>query len=136
MGDYRIILSFTTELIKSTLYYIVLNLCTQCYSLLQTGVGETRCSDCDDGFFAFSPAGCLMCNCSGRTSECQLDPTSPISVPQEICQCPFPHSGSSCERCVDGYFLSSMTGNCEICQCNGRAYLCQDGTGECIVSLP
>lgn len=103
--------------------------------MLQTGVGGMRCSDCDDGFFAFSSAGCLMCNCSGRTSECQLDPASPVSDPQELCLCPFPHSGNSCERCMDGYFLSSLTGNCEICQCNGRADLCQDGTGECIVSL-
>ena len=108
--------------------------CTYYCLMLQNGVGGMRCSDCDDGFFAFSSAGCLLCNCSGRTSNCQLDPTSPISDPQELCQCPFPYDGNTCEHCLDGYYLSSQTGNCELCQCNGRADSCQDGTGECIVS--
>ena len=94
-----------------------------------------RCSACDDGFFAFSSAGCLPCNCSGRTPNCQLDPTSMTTQPQELCQCPLPYAGDSCELCVDGYYLSSQTGNCERCQCNGRADICEGGTGACTVSI-
>ena len=127
--DYEINECLFLALVHSSFTSLCLHL------MLQTGVGGMRCSDCDDGFFAFSPTGCLMCNCSGRTSNCQLELTTPISDPQELCQCPFPYNGSSCESCVNGYFLSSSSGNCEPCQCNERADLCQDVTGECIVSL-
>lgn len=53
---------------------------------------------------------------------------------QEICNCPFPFFGSSCEMCVPGYHLNETSGLCEQCNCNGRAEMCTDGSGECIVS--
>ena len=93
-----------------------------------------KCSDCDDGFFAFSSIGCLPCNCSGQTSDCQLSPDSVVTEPMELCQCPFPYVGDSCELCVDGYYFSTQTGSCEPCQCNGKTDMCEDGTGDCIVS--
>ena len=93
------------------------------------------CSDCADGFFALSSTGCLACNCSGQTTDCQLHPSSEVFEPRELCQCPFPYTGDSCEYCEDGYYLSIETGGCETCLCNGRADICEDGTGECIVSF-
>lgn len=103
--------------------------------MYQAGVGGMKCSECVEGFFALSSTGCLPCNCSGRTMDCELHPSSVQFAPLELCQCPFPYGGDSCEYCVDGYYISSATGECEACQCNGRADTCENGTGECIVSI-
>ena len=56
------------------------------------------------------------------------------SDPRELCSCPPPYTGSSCDECFDGFFLSSLTGDCEECQCNSRAETCTSGSGDCIVS--
>lgn len=125
MDSFMLHVAITISAIESYRYHIA----------LQSGVVGVKCSDCDVGFFALSSDGCLPCNCSGRTSECRLKPGSTVSEPQELCQCQFPYTGDSCEMCVDGHYLSSQTGNCEPCQCNGRADTCEDGTGICIVSL-
>lgn len=103
--------------------------------LIQDGVSGLKCSNCSDGFHSLSSQGCIPCSCSNRTSQCsaEMDPTSGQS--QEICDCPFPFTGSSCEKCFLGYYLSATSGRCEQCNCNNRAETCSDGDGECIVSV-
>ena len=107
--------------------------CT-CLPPSQPGVAGLKCSDCLPGFYFLSDAGCLPCDCSGRSSICQQDPISPPTIPSEQCSCPQPYMGDSCEGCVSGFFLSAATGDCESCQCNGRALTCTPGNGTCIVS--
>ncbi len=36
---------------------------------------------------------------------------------------------------MGGFFLSELSGECEACECNGRAELCAAGTGVCLVSV-
>ena len=103
------------------------------FSPSQPGVTGLKCSECLPGFYFLSNSGCLPCNCSSRTANCQQDPTSP-SLPSELCTCPLPYTGNSCESCVSGFFLSDATGNCEPCECNGRALSCTPGSGICLVS--
>ena len=94
-----------------------------------------KCSACTDGFYSLSSQGCLPCLCSNRTSQCVLASNLTSSGDQELCNCPFPYVGLSCEGCVPGYYLSDISGQCEQCNCNGRADTCSNGNGECIVSL-
>lgn len=93
-----------------------------------------KCSLCSDGFHSLSSQGCTSCFCSNRTNQCSAESNSTGIDPQEICDCPFPFSGPSCERCVLGYYLSESSGLCEQCNCSGRAETCAGGSGECIVS--
>jgi hypothetical protein len=92
-----------------------------------------KCSLCLDGFHSLTSEGCTACFCSNRTDQCLANSTG--GDLQEICDCPFPFSGLSCENCVVGYFLSETSGQCELCNCNGRAESCTDGSGVCIVSV-
>ena len=100
----------------------------------QPGVTGLKCSECLPGFYFLSDTGCLLCNCSGRSSICQQNPVSLPTIPSEQCSCPQPYVGDLCEGCVPGFFLSATTGDCEPCQCNGRALTCTPDNGTCIVS--
>lgn len=53
---------------------------------------------------------------------------------REVCTCPFPYEGPSCEQCVTPgfYLLPPLLLECAACQCNGRAESCEDGTGVCV----
>ena len=55
------------------------------------------------------------------------------SEPSEVCGCPAPYEGESCERCRTGWFMSSVSGDCQLCQCNGLSDSCLDGNGTCLV---
>lgn len=94
-----------------------------------------KCASCLDGFYSLSSQGCIPCYCSNRTNQCSLASNSSSgSSPQEICDCPFPFTGLSCESCIEGYYVSAISGLCELCNCSGRASRCADGDGQCIVS--
>ncbi len=107
--------------------------CTQTHT--QPGVGGLTCSQCLEGHYFLSSDGCTACNCLGRTSSCAQNPNI-TSGPLEICQCPPPYTGDSCGQCLEGWFLSDASGNCERCQCNNRSNACLPGTGVCLVSFP
>lgn len=102
------------------------------YVHLQEGASGLKCSACSVGFYSASSEGCLPCFCSNRTNQCSLLSNTTKS---EVCDCPSPFTGTSCENCLRGYYYSDTSGQCEQCDCNGRAEECTDFSGECIVSI-
>ena len=62
-----------------------------------------------------------------------VDGLGAVASNVEQCQCPPNYSGTSCERCANGYFLEANTGRCVPCQCNGRSESCDPITGSCTV---
>ncbi|CAF1170648.1 unnamed protein product [Adineta ricciae] len=56
----------------------------------------------------------------------------------ETCHCPSNYTGTSCEKCAEGYgrvhpIVGFYLGHCLSCQslCRGRAYQCDQDTGKC-----
>ncbi|OZC11109.1 laminin EGF-like protein [Onchocerca flexuosa] len=52
----------------------------------------------------------------------------------EICQCPPPYTGLSCQQCSPGYYRvnnSRYLGSCVPCNCNGHSGSCDPITGIC-----
>ncbi|CAJ0953978.1 unnamed protein product, partial [Mesorhabditis belari] len=52
----------------------------------------------------------------------------------EICQCPAPYKGPSCQECNDGYYrvkTGPYLGSCVPCECNGHSGTCDPETGIC-----
>ena len=101
-------------------------------TLTQLGVTGLKCTDCMQGFYFFNTDGCVACDCSGLTNDCSQN-TSVTSEPSEVCSCPQPYVGDTCDRCDAGFFLSAQSGSCEPCSCNGLADVCLDGDGTCVV---
>ena len=101
-------------------------------SLLQANVEGLKCSSCVPGSFFLASGGCTLCNCSRRSGSCQQNPNV-TSEPSEVCDCPAPYEGGSCDQCQSGWFMSAETGNCQQCRCNGLADVCLDGNGTCLV---
>jgi hypothetical protein len=97
----------------------------------QPNVGGPKCSSCLTGSFFLTTSGCTPCDCSGRSDSCYQNPNV-TSEPSEVCDCPAPYEGESCERCRTGWFLSSVSGDCQLCQCNGLSDSCLDGNGTCL----
>lgn len=58
----------------------------------------------------------------------------------ESCRCPANYTGTSCEKCAEGYgrphpLVGIYLGQCWACQsiCNGRSDQCDRDTGKCSV---
>ncbi|XP_053098465.1 laminin subunit alpha-3 isoform X2 [Hemicordylus capensis] len=53
----------------------------------------------------------------------------------EKCSCPPEYVGDSCQECSPGFYRENkglFTGRCVLCNCNGNANRCLDGSGTCI----
>uniref|UniRef100_A0A1I8EZU5 Uncharacterized protein n=3 Tax=Wuchereria bancrofti TaxID=6293 RepID=A0A1I8EZU5_WUCBA len=86
---------------------------------------------------------CYYTNCElASISELQLeiakdDQTTSDSYTAssvEICQCPPPYTGLSCQQCSPGYYRVSngrYLGSCVSCNCNGHSGSCDPTTGIC-----
>ncbi|KAL3982290.1 Laminin EGF-like (Domains III and V) family protein [Acanthocheilonema viteae] len=86
---------------------------------------------------------CYYTNCEvAAISELQLeiakdDQTTGDSYTAssvEICQCPPPYSGLSCQQCSPGYYRVNngrYLGSCVPCNCNGHSGSCDPTTGIC-----
>lgn len=98
----------------------------------QPNVGGLKCSSCSLGFYFLTSEGCMACNCSGLSNICSQNPNV-TSAPSEVCSCPSPYVGASCDQCAVGWYMAAGTGGCEVCQCNGLADVCLDGNGTCVV---
>ncbi len=70
------------------------------YEFLQEGVSDLKCGACSEGYYSLSSQGCLPCLCSDRSNQCVLASNFTSSEPQELCDCPFPYEGLSCEGCM------------------------------------
>ncbi|KHJ40537.1 laminin EGF-like protein [Trichuris suis] len=52
----------------------------------------------------------------------------------EVCHCPTPYKGTSCEECADGFYRvgsGPLLGSCVPCRCNGHSESCDRITGQC-----
>uniref|UniRef100_A0A915BZ56 Laminin-like protein epi-1 n=1 Tax=Parascaris univalens TaxID=6257 RepID=A0A915BZ56_PARUN len=52
----------------------------------------------------------------------------------ELCQCPPPYTGPSCQQCASGYYRVAFwryLGACVPCECNGHSGSCDADTGIC-----
>uniref|UniRef100_A0A915PQH1 Laminin subunit alpha n=1 Tax=Setaria digitata TaxID=48799 RepID=A0A915PQH1_9BILA len=86
---------------------------------------------------------CYYTNCAVATvSELQLEmakdeqPTggSYTASSVEICHCPPPYTGLSCQQCSPGYYrvkVGRYLGSCVPCSCNGHSGSCDPATGIC-----
>ncbi|VDK44418.1 unnamed protein product [Anisakis simplex] len=60
--------------------------------------------------------------------------TSFTATSVELCQCPAPYTGPSCQQCSPGYYRVSSgqyLGACVPCECNGHSGSCDTETGVC-----
>ncbi|KAL5268902.1 hypothetical protein ACHWQZ_G002660 [Mnemiopsis leidyi] len=48
----------------------------------------------------------------------------------EVCSCPSPYTGTSCQRCKPGLWHKHGW-ECERCECNNYSYTCNSFTGKC-----
>ncbi|KAI1731321.1 laminin EGF domain-containing protein [Ditylenchus destructor] len=59
-----------------------------------------------------------------------------VSAPSvELCECPPPYAGPSCQFCAPGYYRvatpGSLLGSCVPCNCHGHSGTCDPVTGTC-----
>ncbi|CAG9828598.1 unnamed protein product [Diabrotica balteata] len=83
-----------------------------------------RCDRCAPGTFGFSPEGCKSCDCNSIGA---LDNFCNVTTGQ--CKCRANNYGRECDQCRIG---SWNFPNCERCDCNGHADICESKTGICI----
>ncbi|KAG5838540.1 hypothetical protein ANANG_G00224730 [Anguilla anguilla] len=82
-----------------------------------------RCDQCAPGTYGFGPYGCTACECHSHGSlSHQCDPVTG--------QCPC-RQGASGRQCADCQVGQWGFPNCQRCQCNGHAELCDPQTGTC-----
>ncbi|VDK75274.1 unnamed protein product [Litomosoides sigmodontis] len=86
---------------------------------------------------------CYYTNCElAAVSELQLETAkddqtiggSYTASSVEMCQCPPPYSGLSCQQCSPGYYRVNngrYLGSCVPCNCNGHSGSCNSTTGIC-----
>ncbi|XP_043944431.1 laminin subunit beta-4 isoform X2 [Protopterus annectens] len=84
-----------------------------------------RCCDtCAVGSYGFGPAGCFSCECDPRGSFSTI-----CDQVTGQCACRAEVHGRRCDQCQPGYFGFP---NCQPCQCNSFADLCDQQTGICL----
>ncbi|CAH1103667.1 unnamed protein product [Psylliodes chrysocephalus] len=83
-----------------------------------------RCDRCAPGTYGFSPEGCKACDCNSIGA---LDNFCNATTGQ--CKCRANNYGRECDQCRIG---SWNFPNCERCDCNGHADICEAKTGACI----
>ncbi|GLV46313.1 LanB1 [Carabus blaptoides fortunei] len=83
-----------------------------------------RCDRCSPGTYGFSPVGCTACDCNSIGA---LDNFCNVTTGQ--CKCRSNTYGRECDQCQPGYWNFP---NCQRCECNGHADICESKTGICI----
>ncbi|XP_066997490.2 laminin subunit beta-1 [Anabrus simplex] len=83
-----------------------------------------RCDRCAPGTYGFGPEGCRACDCN---SVGALDNFCDVQTGQ--CKCRRNTYGLHCNQCQPGFWNFS---NCQRCECNGHADICDSKTGACI----
>lgn len=84
-----------------------------------------RCDRCAVGTYGFGPEGCSSCNCDSVGS---LN----YSCDKQSGQCDCRErgiTGRQCNQCQPGFWSFP---DCQTCQCNGHASICDQKTGACI----
>ncbi|XP_071442864.1 laminin subunit beta-1 isoform X2 [Hetaerina americana] len=83
-----------------------------------------RCDRCASGTFGFGPEGCRACDCNSIGA---LDNFCDAQTGQ--CKCRPNTYGRQCDQCQLGFWNFP---NCQRCECNGHADICDSKTGTCI----
>lgn len=81
------------------------------------------CDRCAPGTYGFGPEGCKACECNSIGS---LDNFCDIQSGQ--CKCRPNTYGIGCDQCEPRFWNFP---NCQRCECNGHAELCDSKTGAC-----
>ncbi|KRT86087.1 hypothetical protein AMK59_1581 [Oryctes borbonicus] len=89
----------------------------------QNVVGR-RCDSCSPGTYGFGPEGCKGCDCDSIGA---LDNFCNVTTGQ--CKCRANTYGRECNQCRTGFWNFP---NCQRCDCNGHADICDSKSGTCI----
>ncbi|KAK9751877.1 Laminin EGF domain [Popillia japonica] len=92
-------------------------------SCKQNVVGR-RCDTCAPGTYGFGPEGCKACDCNSIGA---LDNFCNVTTGQ--CKCRANTYGRECNQCRTGFWNFP---DCQRCDCNGHADICDARTGACI----
>lgn len=82
-----------------------------------------QCDKCAIGTYGFGPEGCKACDCNSIGAT---DNNCDVITGQ--CKCHPNTYGRECDQCEPGFWNFP---NCQMCECNGHAQLCDQSTGEC-----
>nr|XP_023021103.1 laminin subunit beta-1 isoform X2 [Leptinotarsa decemlineata] len=94
------------------------------YCMCKPFVVGRRCDRCAPGTYDFGPEGCRSCDCNSIGA---LDNFCNATTGQ--CKCRTNTYGRECDQCRTGFWNFP---NCERCDCNGHADVCEAKTGVCI----
>ncbi|XP_060515754.1 laminin subunit beta-1 isoform X2 [Cylas formicarius] len=83
-----------------------------------------KCNKCAQGTYDFGPEGCKACDCNSIGAMDNL-----CNVTTGQCKCRANTYGRECDQCRTGFWKFP---NCERCDCNGHADICESRTGVCI----
>ncbi|XP_053208528.1 laminin subunit beta-1-like isoform X2 [Panonychus citri] len=89
----------------------------------QSNIVGRRCDSCALGFYQFSREGCLPCDCHSSGSENFI-----CDINSGQCKCGPKTYGRQCDECQPGFWNYPQ---CERCDCNGHAEICDSKTGAC-----
>ncbi|XP_017782768.1 PREDICTED: laminin subunit beta-1 isoform X2 [Nicrophorus vespilloides] len=82
-----------------------------------------RCDRCAPGTYGFGPEGCIACDCNSIGA---MDNYCNATTGQ--CNCRSNTYGRQCDQCRTGFWNFP---NCQRCDCNGHADICDSRTGAC-----
>ncbi|XP_019880916.2 laminin subunit beta-1 isoform X2 [Aethina tumida] len=94
------------------------------YCQCKPNVVGRKCDRCAPGTYGFGPEGCKACDCNSIGS---LDNFCNVTTGQ--CKCRANTYGRECDQCRTGFWNFP---NCQRCDCNGHADICDARTGACI----
>ncbi|CAG9760320.1 unnamed protein product [Ceutorhynchus assimilis] len=94
------------------------------YCACKPNVVGRKCDQCAQETYDFGPEGCRTCDCNSIGA---LDNFCNVTTGQ--CKCRANTYGRECDQCRVGFWNFP---NCERCDCNGHADLCETRTGLCL----
>ncbi|RZB39837.1 laminin subunit beta-1 [Asbolus verrucosus] len=94
------------------------------HCMCKINVVGRRCDRCSPGTYGFGPEGCRACDCNSIGA---LDNFCNATTGQ--CKCRANTYGRECDQCRTGFWNFP---NCQRCDCNGHADICDSRTGACI----
>ncbi|XP_014675012.1 PREDICTED: laminin subunit gamma-1-like, partial [Priapulus caudatus] len=100
--------------------------CNEDGCICKPTIGGARCDQCQDGYYNYSPLGCMACNCSIAGS---LNETCDAFT--GTCYCKANTEGVQCDSCVPRSFNlhEANPQGCQDCFCYGHGGNCSSAEG-------